>query len=223
VVAGSCSSASCRRYDHAHRAVKAAITNGTNGTIGEPLLGHAVHRNPQVPEDFRSDMVPYDVIVHEFDQFRWLFDQEIVSTTAVKVRSTPLAGPGLSDPQILPLELANGVVVDIEAYSTASTATTSGARSSAHSERSAWRTRPSPRSPLTVSAATQYPPTANPFRRPLPRRVAGVDHQFGSRYARSPSAWDGYAAISVAKSAVASSANGVRTPGGLVDKPSFYK
>jgi predicted dehydrogenase len=28
-----------------------------------------------------------DVIVHEFDQFRWLFAQEIVATTAVKVRS----------------------------------------------------------------------------------------------------------------------------------------
>jgi myo-inositol 2-dehydrogenase/D-chiro-inositol 1-dehydrogenase len=70
-----------RRYDHALRTIKAAITNGT---IGEPLLGHAVHRNPHVPKDFRSEMVPYDVIVHEFDQFRWLFDQEIVSTTAVR-------------------------------------------------------------------------------------------------------------------------------------------
>ena len=38
-----------RRYDAGFRDVKAAIDGGA---IGEPLLAHAVHRNPSVPDSF---------------------------------------------------------------------------------------------------------------------------------------------------------------------------
>src|SRR3954447_4194951 len=102
-----------RRYDAGFRDVKAAIDGGA---IGEPLLAHAVHRNPSVPDFFVGEMSLTDSLVHEFDTFRWLFGQEIVATTVVPVRQSPLGAGPLRDPQIVLLELANGAVVDAESF-----------------------------------------------------------------------------------------------------------
>src|ERR1700760_4923573 len=49
-----------RRYDEQYRAMKAIVTGGE---IGAPLLMHAAHRNPSVPDHYTSDMIINDSTV----------------------------------------------------------------------------------------------------------------------------------------------------------------
>jgi myo-inositol 2-dehydrogenase/D-chiro-inositol 1-dehydrogenase len=209
-----------RRYDKALLQVKAAMTDGS---IGESLMAHAVHRNQAVPDWFQSDMSLYDSIVHEFDMFRWLFDQEIVSTTAVSVRRSPVGGEHLNDPQFILLELANGAVVDVESF------VNCGYGYDVRCE-------------IVGSAGTiavQNPALTAVSGDGLRREVVPADWRirFGDAYRAElqswiaglaegeitgPGAWDGYAAISVAASAVASSHSGSRERVVLVDKPGLY-
>ncbi len=209
-----------RRYDPALRGVRAAVADGV---IGEPLLAHAVHRNPAAAPGFRSEMVPTDVLIHEFDQFRWIFGQEVIATTAVRVRSTPGAGPELRDPQVLLLELADGALVELEAYVTCQygydvRCEVVGSRGVVQLENPAV-------TPLSVDGARRVPVPADwrarfaeAYRIELQEWVNGLA---GDRVA-GPNAWDGYAAAAVADSAVASLHSGVRTPVELIAKPAFY-
>jgi myo-inositol 2-dehydrogenase/D-chiro-inositol 1-dehydrogenase len=100
-----------RRYDAAYRALKAAVDGGA---IGAPLLMHAAHRNPLVPATYTSDMAINDTSVHDIDVARWLLDDEIVATRVLQPRRNGSAAPQLSDPLVLLLETADGVLVDVE-------------------------------------------------------------------------------------------------------------
>ena len=102
-----------RRYDRAYRVVKAAMDDAS---IGEPLLAHMVHRNASVPDTFTSDMSMTDSVIHEIDTIRWLFDQEIVATTVVASKPSPLAAGSLRDPQLVLFELTDGAVVNVEVF-----------------------------------------------------------------------------------------------------------
>ena len=84
-----------RRYDRAYRVVKAAMDDGS---IGEPLLAHMVHRNASVPDTFTSDMSMTDSVIHEIDTIRWLFDQEVVATTVVASRPSPRVADQVARP-----------------------------------------------------------------------------------------------------------------------------
>jgi len=98
-----------RRYDTAYRALKNAVDGGS---IGTPLLMHCAHRNPSVPPHFTSDMVVNDAAIHEIDLVRWLFDEEIAATSVLKPRRSSRAD--FQDPLIVLLEMASGVLVDVE-------------------------------------------------------------------------------------------------------------
>jgi myo-inositol 2-dehydrogenase / D-chiro-inositol 1-dehydrogenase len=212
-----------RRYDAGFRDLKAAIDGGV---IGEPLLAHAVHRNPSVPDSFVGEMSLTDSLVHEFDTFRWLFGQEIVATRVVPVRQSPLGAAHLRDPQIVLLELANGAVVDAESFVNC---------------RYGYDVR------CEVVGSTRTVALDNPRTTVLlgdGRRGEAVPPDWGVRFGQAyqdelqawvdalaagatvapgaSDAWDGYAAISVAETAVASFARGERTEVSLVDKPPLY-
>jgi myo-inositol 2-dehydrogenase/D-chiro-inositol 1-dehydrogenase len=101
-----------RRFDPQYRAMKAVVTSGE---IGAPLLMHAAHRNPSVPDFFTSDMTINDSTVHDIDVARWMFDDEIAAVTVVKGRISRKAKPGFNDPLLVLLEMRGGVVVDVEA------------------------------------------------------------------------------------------------------------
>jgi myo-inositol 2-dehydrogenase/D-chiro-inositol 1-dehydrogenase len=211
-----------RRYDAGFRDVKAAIDAGA---IGEPLLAHAVHRNPSVPDWFVGEMSLTDSLVHEFDTFRWLFGQEIVATTVIAVRHSPLAAH-LRDPQIVLLELANGAVVDAESFVNC---------------RYGYDVR------CEVVGSTGTVALDNPRTTILlgdGRRGETVPPDWGVRFGRAyadelqswiaavaggatvapgaSDAWDGYAAVAVAETAVASFAQHARTEVQLVDRPGLY-
>ncbi|WP_222267317.1 Gfo/Idh/MocA family protein [Modestobacter marinus] len=99
-----------RRYDPAHRALKHGVDSGV---IGAPLLVHCAHRNASVPPHYTRDMSIADTAIHEIDELRWLFDQEI---TAVQVFTPRKSGRGgdLQDPLLVLFEMADGVLVDVE-------------------------------------------------------------------------------------------------------------
>src|SRR4051794_39282347 len=65
-----------RRFDPAHRALKQALDGGA---VGAPLLAHCAHRNASVPPHYTRDMPIADTAIHEIDELRWLFGQEIVA------------------------------------------------------------------------------------------------------------------------------------------------
>ena len=102
-----------RRYDQAYRELKAGLDSGE---VGEPLLLHCVHRNASAAPGFTSEMSLTDSVVHEVDATRWLLGEELVAATVVAVRPSPLVGAGIRDPQLVLLETASGVLVDVESF-----------------------------------------------------------------------------------------------------------
>ena len=103
-----------RRFDAGYRALKAAVDDGQ---IGVPLLMHCAHRNPSAPPyGFTTDMIISDSAVHEMDLVRWLLREEVAATSVLKPRPSREGGADLQDPLILVLEMASGVLVDVEVF-----------------------------------------------------------------------------------------------------------
>jgi len=100
-----------RRSDPGYQAMKQDLDDGM---IGEPLLAHCAHRNPSVPDSYTSDMPINDTAVHEFDTMRWLLDEDIAAISVLLPRRSRRASSHLDDPQVLLLETASGVLIDVE-------------------------------------------------------------------------------------------------------------
>jgi myo-inositol 2-dehydrogenase/D-chiro-inositol 1-dehydrogenase len=196
-----------RRYDAAYRALKAALDDGT---IGAPLMMHCAHRNPSVPPyGFSTEMIITDSAVHEIDQVRWLFDEEVVAASILKPRRTSRAAEGLHDPLIVLLEMASGLLVDDEVFVNA------GYGYDIRGE-------------IVGETGTVSMP---------PRVCADWRERFAHAYdteledwltaaaqgtAAGPSAWDGYAAAAATDSALRALATGQRTQVNLPERPDFY-
>lgn len=209
-----------RRYDHGYRQVKRVLDSGE---VGEAVMVHAVHRNPEVPASFTSDMSLTDSVVHEMDVTRWLLGEEVVAVTVLAGRRSPWANAHLQDPQLVLMETASGVLVDVETFVSCqygyevrcevvgSTGTVSldtpsfGAVTSAGSRGRAvpghWRER-----------------FADAYRSELQSWVDGM----AAGQVTGPSAWDGYAATAIAVAAVEAQTRRQRTVVELVDKPALY-
>lgn len=102
-----------RPYDAGYRLLKQAIDDGE---IGEPLMVHCAHRNPEVPEAYITPMAIQDTLVHELDVLRWLLDDDYVSAQVIFPRTTRYSHSKLADPQIVLLETAKGVRIDVEVF-----------------------------------------------------------------------------------------------------------
>jgi myo-inositol 2-dehydrogenase/D-chiro-inositol 1-dehydrogenase len=101
-----------RRYDTGYRAMKETILSGD---IGAPLVFHSAHRNPSVPAAVNTEGVLVDTCVHDIDISRFLMDSEVVAAQVFSPRRSARAAEHLQDPIVLMLEMANGVLVDVEA------------------------------------------------------------------------------------------------------------
>lgn len=101
-----------RRYDAGYRMLKQAVDN----EIGTPLMVHAAHRNPTVPEQYVTPMAIHDTLIHEIDVFRWLLDDDYVSAQVVFPRKSSHAHDRVADPQIVLLETAKGIRIDVEIF-----------------------------------------------------------------------------------------------------------
>ncbi|KAB2885498.1 MAG: Gfo/Idh/MocA family oxidoreductase [Albidovulum sp.] len=101
-----------RRYDAGYVALKEAVKTHT----GAPIMVHAAHRNPTVPEAYITPMAIHDTLIHEIDVFRWLLDDDYVSARVIFPRKAARSHGRLRDPQIVVLETAKGVVIDVEIF-----------------------------------------------------------------------------------------------------------
>ncbi|MGH3464069.1 MAG: Gfo/Idh/MocA family oxidoreductase [Kribbellaceae bacterium] len=210
-----------RRYDAAYRAVKTAVDGGS---IGAPLLMHCAHRNPAVPPyGFTTDMAITDSAIHEIDLVRWMFDEEIVATNVLTARRSSKAAEGLHDPLIVLLEMAGGVLVDVELSlnigygydirgevvgesGTAALAETTEAVVKAEGLVSGrvpadWRER---------------------FIRAYDIELQEWLDAVAAGGSTGPSAWDGYAAAVVSDSCIEALHTGSRTTVSLPERPDFY-
>ncbi|MBA4775884.1 MAG: Gfo/Idh/MocA family oxidoreductase, partial [Rhizobiales bacterium] len=101
-----------RRYDAGYVALKQAV----NSRIGAPIMVHAAHRNPAVPEQYVTPMAIHDTMIHEIDVLRWLLDDDYVSARVLFPRSAARSHSRLKDPQIVILETAKGTIIDVEIF-----------------------------------------------------------------------------------------------------------
>ena len=102
-----------RRFDPEYAAMKDLLDSGE---LGRLLLVHNVHRNKDVPDTFRSEMIVRDSLVHEVDVCRWLFGEEIVEITVHSPLSTSRAAEGVVDPQVAVFRMAGGGMATTEVF-----------------------------------------------------------------------------------------------------------
>src|SRR5215217_8438018 len=209
-----------RRYDAGFRAMKDGLDEGQ---VGQALLLHCRHRNPAVPPGFTSDMMITDSVVHDIDVTRWLLGQEIVAATVYKARSSSLAPDGLQDPQMVLLETAEGVMVDVESFVTCQygydiryeLVGESGTVALGEQPGVQVRAEGGHHGPVPADFRERF---AAAYQRELQGWVAGVLQG----QVTGPSAWDGYATQAVAEAGVESQAKGGRVPVELVERPALY-
>ena len=102
-----------RRYDSGYMQLKKAIDEGF---IGEPLMIHCAHRNPEVGDDYQTDMAIHDTLIHEIDALHWLVNDEYKSAQVIFPKKTKQASSHLKDPQIVILETKKGVAITAEIF-----------------------------------------------------------------------------------------------------------
>jgi myo-inositol 2-dehydrogenase / D-chiro-inositol 1-dehydrogenase len=211
-----------RRYDAGYRALKAALDEGT---IGTPLLMHCAHRNRSAPPyGFTTEGMIADSAVHEIDVVQWLFGEPIVAASILKPRRSRRAAEGLHDPLIVLLEMASGVLVDVEVFVNAGygydirgeivgeTGTVALAEAAGE---------------VTVKAAG-----ARRGRVPgdwRDRFAAAFDAELqdwlnavAAETSTGPGSWDGYASAAVTAGCLEALRSGQRTPVTLRERPEFY-
>ncbi|MGY8684886.1 Gfo/Idh/MocA family oxidoreductase [Bradyrhizobium sp. UFLA05-153] len=101
-----------RRYDAGYVALKEAIRTRT----GAPIMVHAAHRNPTVPEVYVTPMAIHDTLIHEIDVLRWLLDDDYVSARVLFPRRAARSHAKLRDPQVVVLETKKGVLINVEIF-----------------------------------------------------------------------------------------------------------
>src|SRR5215211_4034524 len=209
-----------RRYDAGFRAMKAGLDAGQ---VGQALLLHCRHRNPDVPPGFTTDMMITDSVVHDIDVTRWLLGQEIAAATVYKARRSSKAPENLQDPQLVLLETAEGVLVDVESFVSCQfgydiryelvgeTGTLSLGETAGVLVRQEGRYA----GPIPADYRERF---GDAYQAELAEWVGGVLRG----EVTGPSAWDGYATTAVAEAAVQSQTKGDRVAVELVDRPALY-
>ena len=209
-----------RRYDAGFRAMKDRLDAGQ---VGQALLLHCRHRNPAVPPGFTSDMMITDSVVHDIDVTRWLLGQEIVAATVYKARRSSKAPEGLQDPQMVLLETAEGVLVDVESFVSCQfgydiryeLVGETGTLSLGEVAGVLLRQEFQYHGPIPVDYRERF---GAAYQHQLQEWVDGVL----AGQVTGPSAWDGYATTAVAEAAVESQTKGDRVAVELVERPALY-
>ena len=191
-----------RRYDPGYESLKAQLDDGG---VGDVLLVHCAHRNAVPPPVYTSEMLITSSAVHEIDITRWLLGEEIVGATVRAPRPTSLAADGLRDPQLVLLETASGVLIDVEVFVNARYGY--DIRCELVGETGTLRLDEQVAPDFRARFATAY-------RRELDAWVQGLGD--------GPSAWDGYAANAVADACLDSLASGGRAGVRQIARPPLY-
>ncbi|HMR50525.1 MAG TPA: Gfo/Idh/MocA family oxidoreductase [Arachnia sp.] len=101
-----------RRFDREYAELRGLVAGGG---AGELLILHCAHRNPQAPADgYTQDMLINDSVVHEFDIVPWVAGSPIVAVDVRYGRRNSLSPAHLREPIVVLMELANGVLAEVE-------------------------------------------------------------------------------------------------------------
>ena len=102
-----------RRFDTEYAALGKVIRSRE---LGELLMLHHQHRNPETPPGFTNEMLINDSVVHEFDAVRFLTGEEITTVQVRMGKASRNASAGQHDPQHVLIETQSGVLVDVEIF-----------------------------------------------------------------------------------------------------------
>ena len=83
-----------RRYDPDYCKIKAILDSGE---LGRPLMAHCISRTPRIAAGFTNAMQVTNVLIHEIDQFRLLFGEELVRGQMLAARNTEFAAARRTD------------------------------------------------------------------------------------------------------------------------------
>ncbi|SDI04349.1 myo-inositol 2-dehydrogenase [Arthrobacter subterraneus] len=191
--------------------------------LGELLMLHCAHRNPDTPAGFTNEMLINDSVVHEFDVIRFLAGEEITSVQVRLGKPTRNAPEGQHDPQHVLIETASGVLADVEIYVNAQFGYEVATQAVFE------------QGTVTIGGDSgPYMRTAGTWGG---RVTPGFEERFGAAYdvevqawadaARrgtigGPSAWDGYATAACCEAGVQAQKTGEKVTVNLVERPALY-
>ncbi|SNY48930.1 Gfo/Idh/MocA family oxidoreductase [Paractinoplanes atraurantiacus] len=207
-----------RRYDAEYRALKSSL-----GVIGRPLMMHCAHRNASVPSFYEKEMAITDTAVHEIDMVRWLFDDEVAAVRVLVPRRSGNGGE-LQDPLFVVMEMAGGVLVDVEisvniryGYDIRGEVVgENGTAALGNASLVTIRHGGVEASPVPVDWRERF------LRAYDVEFQEWIDSLTAGGRPVGPSAWDGYAAAVVSDAGVAALRTGDRVPVSLVERPKLY-
>lgn len=207
-----------RRFDTEYVQLRQLIADGG---LGNPLLVHCTHRNPDVPGPFDSEMMIRDSVVHEVDVVRFLLDEEIVSVEVRKTTPTSAAPAGVSDPMLVLFETASGRIATDEIF--VRTGVGYQVRTEVVGEKG-----------TATIGLDQHLVSTGTDGRWGGTVSSGFIQRFGEAYRRElqhwvaaarrgtidgPGAWDGYAAVAVCEAGVEAVNTGARVPVRMGSRP----
>lgn len=209
-----------RRFDAEYAALRGIITEGS---LGELLVLHHQHRNPDTPPGFTNAMLINDSVVHEFDAIRFFTGEEITSVQVRLGKPTRNAPEGQHDPQHVLIETESGVLADVEIYVNARFGYEVATQASFEDG--------------IVNIGNDSGPYIRTQGRWGGQVTPGFEERFGAAYdvevqawvdaalrgeIGGPSAWDGYATAACCEAGVQAQATGAKTAVVLAPKPALY-
>lgn len=209
-----------RRFDAEYKQLRELIENQG---LGELLVLHHQHRNPNTPEGFTNEMLINDSVVHEFDAIRFFTGEEITSVQVRLGKATRNAPNGQHDPQHVLLETSSGVLADVEIYVNAKFGYEVATQASFEDG--------------IVSIGNDAGPYVRTAGQWGGKVTPGFEERFGAAYDTEiqswvdaalrdeiggPNAWDGYATAACCEAGVEAQRTGAKVEVKLNSKPDLY-
>ncbi|MGW0229134.1 Gfo/Idh/MocA family protein [Actinopolymorpha singaporensis] len=210
-----------RRYDPGYVDVKESLREGA---VGAPLLLHCVHRNASSRPNTPSSGLITGSAVHEFDVIRWLLDEEITQVTVFRPRPSSLVVGDTTDPLLVLLGTASGLLADVEVFVNAQygydvRCELVGELGSLYLDEPVQVRRRAERTRTSTVSLDWRDRFAEAYRRELQDWVTGA----AAGEQRGADAWDGYVATVAAAAGVAAlDKPGSPVPVELPPRPELY-
>ena len=207
-----------RRFDPGYVEMRRTVEASS---LGAPLMMHCVHRNETALPYVQTEALIANSAVHEIDAARFVLGQEVQRVCVVLGRSTSLGT--IRDPQLVLMQFADGVVVDAEIFVNAQYGYDVRAELVCETG--------------TVMLTPPHDATVRHARREGFRHPADWRPRFAAAYRAElqawvaairggapagASAWDGYAATTIAEAGLQSQKTGEWVAVRLADRPALY-
>jgi myo-inositol 2-dehydrogenase / D-chiro-inositol 1-dehydrogenase len=210
-----------RRFDTEYRQLRELVESGD---AGELLALRGVHRNPSVADAYTQRMLITDSVVHEFDVLPWVAGSSVAAVEVRHMKRNPTSPAHLREPILVLIELANGVLVDVEmnvsarfGYQVATEAVfESGvARIGQPAGLQRWS--------AGAVAVAEHQSFTTRFAAAYDAQVQSwVDAVRDGSLVAGPNAWDGYLAALACEAGVAALEQGARAEVPSTARPAFY-